>query len=315
MRSKGIYFPLSGLVLLALAGCEIDPPVVNAPVVTNGSVGTLADTSNIKEATISPINVTGKDAKTQSGSTIDASQQLEAASSEDTSSTILDNSQPQTSPAIEPAVDKSSLSGPIDTASVLSNPSNTDVESESNIDGIAPDDAHQLTASDTMDAHGSEIGGGLQKTENAIDHTNNMSDSTDQTGQNSEDNRLEVASVVRDLDLPKLTPKAEPVRIVPKKPTPPPPPPLLQPASLIGLTNKSLIAEIGEADFIRLEGQMQIWQYKTDACVTDFFLYPADDVSTNPAYFVTDWYSRPSLFGGILEPQLCYEALARRQTF
>ena len=126
-----------------------------------------------------------------------------------------------------------------------------------------------------------------------------------------------------EIEIPKaapiIAPKPEPARIVTAIPAAPPKPPAppaqLQPASLVGLTVKSLIAEIGDADFVRLEGQMQIWQYKTANCVTDFFLYPATDIAAPPTYLVTDWYSRARAFGSRVNPKTCREELATRQAF
>lgn len=105
---------------------------------------------------------------------------------------------------------------------------------------------------------------------------------------------------------------------VPKTPEPPkpaPPLPQLQPASLVGLTAKGLLVEIGEADFVRLEGHMQIWQYKTATCVVDFFLYPASQITDTSAYLVTDWYSRARNFDAQLDVKTCREELAAKQTF
>ena len=97
------------------------------------------------------------------------------------------------------------------------------------------------------------------------DKDSDISDNPVASLQNVDEDRMEIASLTPKPDapiqpIPKLSPKPEPARTIPKKPATPPP--TLQPASLIGLTNKSLLAEIGEADFVRLEGQMQIWQYK-----------------------------------------------------
>ena len=108
-----------------------------------------------------------------------------------------------------------------------------------------------------------------------------------------------------------IAPQPEPARIIPKQA----PLPQLQPASLVGLTDKSLVSEIGEADFVRLEGHMRIWQYKTASCVVDFFLYPVDDDAVSTAYLVTDWYGRARDFGAPLDTKRCQEDLATRQAF
>ena len=108
-----------------------------------------------------------------------------------------------------------------------------------------------------------------------------------------------------------IAPQPEPARIIPKQA----PLPQLQPASLVGLTDKSLVSEIGEADFVRLEGHMRIWQYKTASCVVDFFLYPVDDGAVSTAYLVTDWYGRARDFGAPLDTKRCQEDLATRQAF
>lgn len=128
----------------------------------------------------------------------------------------------------------------------------------------------------------------------------------------------EMASLVEAPEAPTLPlPTLPLIGEEPKAPDPaPPPPPLqLQPASLVGLTGQSLESEIGAADFIRTEGKMQVWQYKLASCVTDFFLYPADGQDTVSVFLVTDWFSRSSEFGTLLNARKCREDLATRQRF
>ena len=84
--------------------------------------------------------------------------------------------------------------------------------------------------------------------------------------------------------------------------------PLFTPASQIGKLADSLNIVIGEADFIRQDGQIEIWQYQQPDCVVDFYV-PLGDSEKN---HISGWDMRPRIFGSQLDIQLCKAQLADR---
>ena len=84
--------------------------------------------------------------------------------------------------------------------------------------------------------------------------------------------------------------------------------PLFTPASQIGKLADSLNIIIGEADFIRQDGQIEIWQYQQPDCVVDFYV-PLGDSEKN---HISGWDMRPRIFGSQLDIQLCQAQLADR---
>ena len=84
--------------------------------------------------------------------------------------------------------------------------------------------------------------------------------------------------------------------------------PLFTPASQIGKLADSLNIVIGEADFIRQDGQIEIWQYQQPDCVVDFYV-PLGDSEKN---HISGWDMRPRIFGNQLDIQLCKAQLADR---
>ena len=67
--------------------------------------------------------------------------------------------------------------------------------------------------------------------------------------------------------------------------------PLFTPASQIGKLADSLNIVIGEADFIRQDGQIEIWQYQQPDCVVDFYV-PLGDSEKN---HISGWDMRPRI--------------------
>ena len=84
--------------------------------------------------------------------------------------------------------------------------------------------------------------------------------------------------------------------------------PLFTPASQIGKLADSLNIVIGEADFIRQDGQIEIWQYQQPDCVVDFYV-PLGNSEKN---HISGWDMRPRIFGNQLDIQLCKAQLADR---
>lgn len=105
-------------------------------------------------------------------------------------------------------------------------------------------------------------------------------------------------------------PPAEP--LAKPAPPPPPPPPVFDPASVVGWTQEGLSRHIGAADFVRAEGQMRIWQYRSQHCVTDFFFYPASTGSDQDILIIAGWHIRPTNAGGNLSETVCFQELGQR---
>ena len=101
---------------------------------------------------------------------------------------------------------------------------------------------------------------------------------------------------------------AEPAQVI--KPKPAPPPPLFDPEQAVGWSAEGLIAEIGAADFIRAEGAMRVWQYRSSYCVADFFFYPKADQAE--LLVLRGWHIRPANVGAGLSEKTCFEELGRR---
>ena len=54
----------------------------------------------------------------------------------------------------------------------------------------------------------------------------------------------------------------------------PPPPAPGEPPGIAGMAAGALRADFGPPQFVRKEGQVQLWRYDGDACKAYFFLYP-----------------------------------------
>lgn len=109
---------------------------------------------------------------------------------------------------------------------------------------------------------------------------------------------------------PEPEPMPEPALKPEPAPPPPPPPPLFDPQQAVGWSADGLIAEIGAADFIRAEGSMQVWQYRSSYCVADFFFYPKADQAE--LLILRGWHIRPTNIGAGLSDKTCFEELGQR---
>jgi len=89
---------------------------------------------------------------------------------------------------------------------------------------------------------------------------------------------------------------------------PPAGPAQLYPAMKLGMSLQELAAALGEADFQRVEGPAKIWQYQTEICVLDFYLYPQDG-----DYIITHWDWRSPIVGAEFDIYACRVALARKE--
>ena len=82
---------------------------------------------------------------------------------------------------------------------------------------------------------------------------------------------------------------------------------LFSPDTLLEDSPSELINQIGDANFTRTEGRVNIWRYGLGVCITDFFLYPDPDDSG--ALIVKAWDMRSSMIGEEFNLGDCYKAL------
>ena len=98
-----------------------------------------------------------------------------------------------------------------------------------------------------------------------------------------------------------------PVQPTPVQPTPVQPP--FRPKAMIGSASMILVRDLGIANMIRQEGQIEIWQYRFAECVVDFFFYPASQGSSQ--LIIKDWDMRSAVIGGRVNEGKCLAAMDR----
>ena len=98
-----------------------------------------------------------------------------------------------------------------------------------------------------------------------------------------------------------------PVQPTPVQPTPVQPP--FRPKAMIGSASMILVHDLGIANMIRQEGQIEIWQYRFAECVVDFFFYPASQGSSQ--LIIKDWDMRSAVIGGRVNEGKCLAAMDR----
>ena len=75
------------------------------------------------------------------------------------------------------------------------------------------------------------------------------------------------------------------------------------PKKVIGFTTPILVRNLGKANMIRQEGQVEVWQYQFSNCVVDFFFYPNDE---NPSELISkNWDMRSAVMGERLDRGNC----------
>ena len=107
-------------------------------------------------------------------------------------------------------------------------------------------------------------------------------------------------------------PAAPPVQPTPVQPTPVQPTPVqppFRPKAMIGSASMILVHDLGIANMIRQEGQIEIWQYRFAECVVDFFFYPASQGSSQ--LIIKDWDMRSAVIGGRVNEGKCLVAMDR----
>jgi hypothetical protein len=81
----------------------------------------------------------------------------------------------------------------------------------------------------------------------------------------------------------------------------------LDPSSLYGLNKTGLIERLGRADYIRIDDNINIFQYRMENCVIDFVLTNIDSEQE-----LTSWHGRHSIQGQEFDEQACRIDLAER---
>ncbi len=98
--------------------------------------------------------------------------------------------------------------------------------------------------------------------------------------------------------------------------TPPLPPPVVlpvfDPASVMNQRPEELLRQLGTASVIREEGYVQIWQYRIEACIADFFFYQNSKDSMR--LHLTAWDARSTVIGGKLDMKACRNELTARHS-
>lgn len=95
------------------------------------------------------------------------------------------------------------------------------------------------------------------------------------------------------------------------------PPTSLNPHSFTGLNSTVLIARLGAPDYLRVDAEIEIYQYRLDHCVVDFVAMPtadepkaADTPATNNR-IITSIHSRHRIMGKAYDDVACRLDLGR----
>ena len=100
------------------------------------------------------------------------------------------------------------------------------------------------------------------------------------------------------------TPPVQPTPVQPVKVQP-----RFRPEAMIGSASIILLRDLGIANMVRQEGQIEIWQYRFAECVVDFFFYPASQGSSQ--LIIKDWDMRSLVIGGRVNEDKCLAAMDR----
>ena len=80
-------------------------------------------------------------------------------------------------------------------------------------------------------------------------------------------------------------------------------PETFDPKGIIGFTPTALVSNLGKANMIRQEGNVEVWQYQFDSCVVDFFFYLIDEKASK--LISKDWDMRSAIMGNHLDRDNC----------
>ena len=94
---------------------------------------------------------------------------------------------------------------------------------------------------------------------------------------------------------PDIAPKAAPT------------PTTFDPAKIVGFATLILTQNIGNANMVRKEGPIEVWQYQFESCVVDFFFYPIVPGSSQLVLKV--WDMRSKIIGDRLDRGTCSDEI------
>ncbi len=89
--------------------------------------------------------------------------------------------------------------------------------------------------------------------------------------------------------------------VVTEAPTTPDP---IHPQTIIGQSLEDLNTSFGQPDFERSDANVVIWQYRLEACVTDFYMYLNGD-----DYIVREWAWRSPFINQMIDEESCQKQI------
>ena len=87
----------------------------------------------------------------------------------------------------------------------------------------------------------------------------------------------------------------------------------IDPRSFLGKPVQDMTDILGRADFMRVEGQIGIWQFRQENCVVDFFFRAADAQGELSAQLITALDIRGRYIGQPLDEKGCRKELYQRR--
>ena len=87
-------------------------------------------------------------------------------------------------------------------------------------------------------------------------------------------------------------------------------PTAFDPDMMLAASTQALIGQFGEANTIRREGDIEIWQYHLVECVVDFFLYTDDTPAKS--LVIKAWDMRANIIGGKVDDTACLNNMTER---
>ena len=104
------------------------------------------------------------------------------------------------------------------------------------------------------------------------------------------------------------------VAIAPPEPKPPEIPKVsdINPQLFLGKPLQDITNILGEADFVRIEGQIGIWQYRQPNCVVDFFFRATETDASQAEQTATALDVRHRILGQALNEKNCHTELYER---
>ena len=76
----------------------------------------------------------------------------------------------------------------------------------------------------------------------------------------------------------------------------------------MGWQKTELVQVLGNADYIRRDGEGEVHQYKLETCIIDFTLFPK-----NGHIEIIAWHGRSRIQHQNIDAEACYENLASRK--